>query len=45
MVWVRADIMAGATSMRPFPESWENESDRFLWDDQKKEKAAPKAAA
>merc|ERR1711968_203729 len=24
-----ADIMAGATSMRPFPESWEHESDRL----------------
>jgi len=26
-----ADIMVGATSMRQFEESWENEKDAFLW--------------
>ena len=26
-----ADIMVGATSMRPFPEEWEYEPDQFAW--------------
>merc|ERR1712087_928782 len=30
-----ADIMVGATSMRPFDGSWEYEPDRFVWADQK----------
>ena len=30
-----ADIMVGATSMRPFPEKWEYEPDRFQWADQR----------
>ena len=31
-----ADIMVGATSMRPFPADWEFEKDRFEWADQRK---------
>ena len=34
-----ADVMVGATSMRPFDASWEVEDDRFTWDDQKKQEA------
>jgi fatty acid desaturase len=30
-----ADIMVGATSMRPFDESWEYGPDKFTWADQK----------
>ena len=30
-----ADIMVGATDMRPFPASWEYEKDRFTWADQR----------
>ena len=30
-----ADIMVGATSMRPFPEDWEYEPERFTWADQR----------
>ena len=30
-----ADIMVGATSMRPFPADWEYEPDRFKWADQR----------
>ena len=30
-----ADIMVGATDMRPFDESWEYEPDRFTWADQR----------
>jgi len=30
-----ADIMVGATSMRPFPAAWEFEPDRFKWADQR----------
>merc|ERR1719424_114360 len=30
-----ADIMVGATDMRPFDESWENPADAFAWADQK----------
>ena len=26
-----ADIMVGATSMRPFDETWEHEPDKFVW--------------
>jgi len=31
-----ADIMVGATSMRPFPAAWEYEPDRFKWADQRR---------
>jgi len=30
-----ADVMAGATDMRPFDESWEHPKDQFTWADQK----------
>ena len=30
-----ADIMVGATHMRPFDKSWEYPDDRFVWADQK----------
>jgi len=40
-----ADIMVGATSMRPFDASWENEKDLFTWDDQKTAKAAKEIAS
>merc|ERR1719235_1655766 len=30
-----ADIMVGATSMRPFPAKWEYEPERFTWVDQR----------
>merc|ERR1712070_681196 len=30
-----ADIMVGATDMRPFDESWEYEPDKFTWADQR----------
>lgn len=35
-----ADIMVGATSMRPFDKSWEHEPDLFVWDDQKTKDAS-----
>ena len=40
-----ADIMVGATSMRPFHESWENDKDLFVWDDQKTALAAQEIAS
>ena len=40
-----ADIMVGATSMRPFREEWENPKDFFVWDDQKMAKAAKEIAS
>merc|ERR1712118_526707 len=40
-----ADIMVGATSMRPFHESWENDKDLFVWDDQKTALAAKEIAS
>ena len=39
-----ADIMVGATSMRPFPASWEYVPDRFTWADQRSA-AQPEVAA
>merc|ERR1711865_915075 len=33
-----ADIMVGATTMRSFDASWENEADQFTWADQKGQK-------
>ena len=34
-----ADIMVGATSMRPFDREWEHGKDLFTWDDQKTNRA------
>ena len=33
-----ADIMVGATDMRPFAEEWEYEPERFKWADQREAK-------
>jgi len=35
-----ADIMVGATSMRPFDPSWNYAGDQFVWDDERQEAAA-----
>jgi len=35
-----ADIMVGKDTMRPFDESWEYEPDRFLWTEQRTQRAA-----
>jgi len=40
-----ADIMVGATNMRPFDRSWEYEKDLFTWDEQKTAKAAEEIAS